>query len=471
MVGKRDESPLLGERSWRRRGSRSLPDLHDIAGRREPNPISGWGIDPDVAWDGEPEWAGELVGGQIAQGLAADLDEAGWFAPRPVQRRRLRDPGAPPALVRRSTWLARFNPGLSVGKDRVFDDSDPMTFYDWDDPVAALSWAPLSGEPGRTSQAQPHSPSHVTVINLIADMAVGDLVFVLRAQPGDSFRKPVPDPLGWKRFAYLVGVWWVEATVDYPSVDGQTYPLAFCVPLVQFDDPVPVARAYDWVPELRNVSGLKVPGGINAVREDVAPALAAACSLPMEIFTVTNDSLPALAVALRALDTGPVAPMRRYMADASVRYERIRDIEIAAMVAVKDLYLTAGYAVVDVSRTRRIGYDLAVVHPSREDLILQVEVKGTDKRDDNTVTITDHEFAAAQESVAMGDGRWWLYAVTQARHLNFRRLHLHKAHDVHPGWANRVVNPGAAIVNPLRRLAQLPRTAWQTGPVPKPQGG
>ena len=413
--------PLKGERSWRRAGQVG-PSLEEVAGHLEPHPIAGVDIDDGWAWEEMPEWQTDLIGETVADGLAADLDTAGWYGPRPVGRRRLRDAGRQPAQVRRAAWIARFNPGLSLGPNAVFDDSDPMSFYSWGDPRNALTWAQLSGEPCRTSQAKPHSGSHRTVVNLIADVAVGDLVFVLRTPPTDINKKSVPDPLGWRRQAHLVGVWWVEAKASYPSVDGWTYPLAYCVPLVLFDEPVPVAMAREWVPELSSVTGLSLPGGIKSVTEGQAAVLAGACSLPMEIFTVDNADLPALATALRSLDTGPVQPMRRYMVDADARYERTRDIELAAMVAVKDLYLSQGYAVADVSRSRRIGYDLAVGHPSCESIVMQVEVKGTDKATDAGVMLTSHEFDAARQSIDARNQRWWMYTVTKARHPKHRLL-------------------------------------------------
>ncbi len=113
--------------------------------------------------------------------------------------------------------IAGFNPGLSLGPNAAFDDSDPMSFYSWDDPRMALTWAQLSGEPYRTSQAEPHSGSHRTIVNLITDVAVGDLVFVLRTPPTDINKKGVLDPLGWRRQAHLVGVWWVEAEGFVPK--------------------------------------------------------------------------------------------------------------------------------------------------------------------------------------------------------------------------------------------------------------
>jgi hypothetical protein len=251
-----------------------------------------------------------------------------------------------------------------------------------------------------------------------------------------------------------------RAKASYPAVDGWTYPLAYCAPLVRFDEPVPVAMARERVPELSSVTGLSLPGGIKSLSEGQAVVLAAVCSLPMEIFTVDNGDLPALAAALRGLDTGPVRPMRRYMVDAAARYQRTRDIELAAMVAVKDLYLSQGYAVADVSRSRRIGYDLAVGHPSCEDIIMQLEVKGTDKGSDAGVMITSHGFEAARQSVAASDERWWLYTVTKARHLKHRHLTPYRDREIHPGWDARVVNPGAAAVRPLRRLDRLSATAW-----------
>lgn len=459
MPPREEFKPLRGERSWRR-ARIPVPDLREVAGIWEPNPISGWAIEPGYAWESVPGWADELIGQRVGAELAVDLEEVGWFEPRASGVRRLRDPGELPNDVRRSAWLAKFNPGLSVGPDAVFADSDPVTFYEWDDPPAALRWAQLTGEPGQTSQAKPHSGAHRRVVNLVGDMAVGDLVFVLRTRPTDSNRNDLPDPLGWKKSAHLVGVWWVEATVAYPNADGWTYPNAYCAPLVKFDEAVPVAKAREWVPELHDVSPLSLPGGVQSLTEGQAMVIAAACSLPVEIFTVNHADLPVLAARLRSLNTGPVEPLRKYLASATVRYERTRDVEVAAMVAIKDLYLSNGYAVADVSRTRRIGYDLAIVHPSREDPHLQVEVKGTDKRTDDTVAITDHEYAAAGQSVGVGDGRWWLYSVTQARHASHRKLHLYTADEVHPAWAERVTNLGAALKNPLKRLDALPPDAW-----------
>lgn len=451
---------LKGERVWRRAQSTGST-LEETAGHLRPHPIAGEDLDDNWAWDGLPEWQAQLIGETVANELAGDLDTAGWYQTRPTNRRRLRDSGRQPMQVRRTSWLARFNPGLSLGPDAVFDESDPMTFYPWEDPMRALTWAQLSGEPYRTSQAEPYSGAHRTVVNLIADVAVGDLVFVLRTPPTDINKKSMPDPLGWRRQAHLVGVWWVEAKASYPSIDGWIYPLAYCAPLVLLDEPVPVSMAREWVPELSDVSGLRVPGGIKSVTEGQAAVLAAACSLPTEILTVDNADLPALATALRSLDTGPVQPLRRYLADATARYERTRDIELAAMVAVKDLYLNKGFAVADVSRSRRIGYDLAVGHPSCESVVMQVEVKGTDKASDTGVMITSHEFEAARESIDARNRRWWLYTVTKARHPNHRHLTVYSDCDVHPSWNRRVVNPGAAAARPLRRLDRLPAAAWQ----------
>ncbi len=186
----------------------------------------------------------------------------------------------------------------------------------------------------------------------------------------------------------------------------------------------------------------------------------------MDIFTVDNADLPALATALRSLDTGPVQPMRRYMVDAAARYERTRDIELAAMVAVKDLYLSQGYAVADVSRSRRIGYDLAVGHPYCESIVMQVEVKGTDKATDAGVMLTSHEFDAARQSIDALNQRWWLYTVTKARHLKHRQLTAYRDSEVYPSWDTRVVNPGAAAARPLRRLDRLPAAAWNDQPAP-----
>ena len=451
---------LKGERSWRR-ADQVRTSLEETAGHLEPHPISGLGIDHDAGWDEVPEWQRILIGDTVAGELAADLEAAGWYRPRPNSRRRLRNSGPQPAEVRRVAWLARFNPGLSVGPTAVFDDSDPISFYSWNDPVAALEWAQLSGEPYRTSQAEPYSRAHRTVANLIEDVAVGDLVFILRTPPTDVDGKSLPDPRQWRRQAHLVGVWWVEAKASYPHVDGWTYPLAYCVPLVLFDEPVPVAMAREWVPELASVTGLSLPGGIKSITEGQAAVLAAACSLPMEIFTIDNADLPALAAALRGLDTGPVRPMRQYMVSAAARYERTRDIELAAMVAVKDLYLSNGYAVADVSRSRRIGYDLAIGHPFCEDIVMQIEVKGTDKATDRGVMITSHEFEAARQSIDATDQRWWLYTATKARHLNHRQLTPYRDCEINPSWGHRVVNPGAVDARPLRRLDRLPATAWQ----------
>lgn len=451
---------LHGERVWRRSG-RSRLELTEVSGEREPHPVSGFGIEDGFGWEDKPAWFDDLAE-DLAAELAGELNEAGWNGRRPTARRTLLDPGKPPAVVRRSAWLARFNPGLSVGQAAVFDDSDPVSFYPWANPTEALTWMQLSAAPGRTSQAAPGTAAHTTVTNLIRDIAPGDLIFVLRSAPSDVNKKATADPLGWPREAHLVGVWWAELKAEYPHVDGNTYPETCCVPLVEFDQAVRVPLARRWVPALQDISALRVSGGLKSLREGEAFALAAACSLPMEIFTVENADLPALAAELRRLETGPIKPMRDYVASATARYETIRDIELAAMTAVKDLYLERGYAVADVSRQRRIGYDLAAGHPSREEILFEIEVKGTDKASDGAVALTDHEYAAAKVSAAASDLRWWLFTVTQARHPSRLAISDYAATEVVPAWANRVVNAGAATANPLRRLDRLAKSAWGT---------
>lgn len=465
-----DQGPLRGRRVIREGApATSLeeePDLSEYQLSAAANTRRGYGWQWDAGseagwWDGLPQWAEHLVTGEVAEHLSVELEEAGWHSDRPVTRRRLRDAGSAPEQVVRSAWIASYNPGLGWS-DAGFGISDPMDWDLWDDPASALWWPQLNGCPWATSQAEPHSAAHTRVINRISDVAVGDLVFVLRTPPTDELRRPIPDRLGWPKQAHLVGIWWCEVKINFPHVDGWSYPAAHCVPLVFFDEPVPVRRTRDWVPELHEVTALKLPGGIRTLTETQAFALAAACSLPTEVFTVPNTDLPALAVALRTLDTGPIAPQREYMRSATARYERTRAIELAAMEAVETAHVTDGFAVVDVSRTRRIGFDLAVGHPSTEDISKQIEVKGTDKKDDSTVAITDHELAAAQASVKEEAQRWWLVSVTQARHPDHRRMHDHSDSEITTSWTERVVNPGASSKNPLKSLTKLPSTAWET---------
>ena len=463
-----ESGPLRGRRVFRE-GTTSL-SLREADGLRsyregvlmgtEPGWGWDWGVDAEGGWwDYQAGWARDLVTGAVASNLLAEMASAGVHRTRPADRRRLRDPGAPPARVTRSAWIASYNPGLGWS-DPAFGDSDPLNWALWTDPADALEWPQLDGSPNATSQAEPRSAGHTKVINMIDDVAVGDLIFVLRTPPTDSQRTPIPDRRRLVRQAHLVGVWWCEVKVRFPHVDGRSYPAAHCVPLVLFDEPVPVRRTREWVPELHDVTALKLPGGIRMVTESQALALSAACSLPTEIFTVPNTDLPALAAALRTLDTGPIAPQREYMRSATARHERTRAIELAAMQVVESAHVKDGFAVVDVSRTRRIGFDLAVGHPSTDDISKQVEVKGTDRKDDSAVAITDHELAAAQASVAEGEQRWWLISVTQARHPDHRSMHDHGDQEVTTSWTNRVVNPGSSARNPLRALTKLPRAAW-----------
>jgi hypothetical protein len=467
-----EQGPLRGRRLIREAvHSSSLDDHPELArypavARADTEPGWGWDWQPESDaswWDDLPGWAGDLVTGAVAQELAAELDVAGWFGDRPAVRRRLRDPGAPPAEVVRSAWIASFNPGLGWSRPD-FGDSDPVGWALWDDPMDAFTWPQLNGCPNATSQAEPYTAGHTRTINRISDVAVGDLVFVLRTPPTDDQRRPVPDRCRLRRQAHLVGVWWCEVKINFPHVDGWSYPAAHCVPLVRFNEKVPIKQTRDWVPELHEVTALKLPGGIRTLTETEALALSAACSLPTEIFTVPNADLPALASALRRLDTGPVAPQREYMRSAAARYERTRAIELSAMEAVETAHVNDGFAVVDVSRKRRIGFDLAVGHPSTPEIWKQIEVKGTDKANDSGVAITDHELAAARDSVAEGLDRWWLMSVTQARHPDYQVIHERSDRDVASSWQDRVVNPGAAAANPLQRLTELPAKSWQTPP-------
>ena len=474
VKGQRDQlmgevGPLRGRRVFRESARSIAADqwsgLGDYGASALPAPPLEygwyWSAESDAEWwDELPAWAEQLVARHVAPQLQDDLEAAGCFSDRPTKRRRLLDPGKPPERVVRSAWIASYNPGLGISIPG-FGSSDPMEWRLWCDTYDAFTWPQLNGCPYATSQAVPHTSAHSKVINMISDVAVGDLVFVLRTQPTDVDGNPVPDPLAWRRQSHLVGVWWCEAKLTFPHSDGFTYPTAHCVPLVLFDEAVPIKQTRDWVPELHGVTALSLPGGIRTLTETQALALAAACSLPTDIFTVPNADLPALAGALRALDTGPVAPQREYMRSAAARYERNRAVELAAMHVVERSHVDAGFAVLDVSRTRRIGFDLAVGHPSTEQIWKQIEVKGTDKKDDSAVAITDHELAAAEASVSEGEDRWWLISVTQARHPTYQRLHEHSDREIAAEWVDRVVNPGAALSNPLRRLTKLPSTAWQ----------
>ena len=397
--------------------------------------------------------------GSVAEHLSAELEEAGWYSDRPSIRRQLRDPGLGPKRVVRSAWIASFNPGLGW-TDLEFGDSDPLSWRLWENPMDGLQWPQLNGCPRGTSQAEPYTAPHTKVVNMISDVAVGDLVFVLRTPPTDQSRRPVADRRGLPRQAHLVGLWWCEVKINFPHTDGGSYPAAHCVPLVLFDEPVPVRRTRGWVPELHDVTALKLPGGIRTLTEVEAIALASACSLPTGIFTVPSADLPAMAAALRTIHTGPIAPQREYMNSAAARYERTRAVELAAMEAVEAAHVEDGFAVVDVSRTRRIGFDLAVGHPSTEGIMKQIEVKGTDRKDDSLVAITDHELAAAQASHAERRQRWWLISVTKARHPSHREMHEHADTEVVTDWAGRVVNPGAALNSPLKILRDLPAESW-----------
>lgn len=436
------EEATKGEHNWRLT-PRHLPTAHMLDGIPVPDAASG-----SDSWDEDPDWLQRVVN-EVAHDVAIDLDVAEWHDARPILGRRLRDPGAVPRSMGRSAWLVRFNPAM-------FDGSDPYDYFDWNDPVRALD-RPLV--PEALTKKPAGSRTMTTVANYLRDVAVGDVLFVLRTPPTSSDRSPTDDPLGLRRVAHLIGVLWVEVKADFLVGNGRTWPQLRYVPLVQFTEPVPVPQARAWIPGLTGVSALRLPSGFLALRSHEAVAVAAACSLPLEIFSVDHSSLPTLSTHLRRLDTGPVQPLRDYLASATIRYEKLREIEGRAMAAVKDIY-RKNFTVVDVSGRRRLGYDLAVGHAKTRSVNYQVEVKGTSKQTDTTVALTDHEYAAAELSAAAADGRWWLYVVTKALQRVPDQPIPRQASAIVPAWRDRISNPLAAAANPLRRLNRLPRRAW-----------
>lgn len=410
-----------GERMWRLPPG-GLPAAQSLDGIPVPDATV-----PDD-WHEGPDWTARVVD-EVAGDLAIDIDTAGWHAATPASGRRLRDPGSVPKSVQRSAWLVRFNPGL-------FDDSDPYQYFEWDDPVAALQY-PLVPE-ALTKQAV--GPVLTTVANYLRDVAVGDLLFVLRTPPTTEDGSPASDPLQLRRVAHLIGVLWVEIKVDTPIAGDTSWPELRYVPLIRFTEPVPIPQARVWMPGLTGVDPLRLPQGFLPLRSGEAIAVTAACSLPLEVLTVEHAGLTHLSAELRKLNTGPVQPLRDYLASATVRYAKVREIEGRAMAAVKDIYRNR-FAVVDVSGRRRLGYDLAVGHVKTQHLHYEVEVKGTSKSSDATVTVTDHEYAAAEASAAAGDGRWWLYTVTKALQPLPDPPLPRQATSIVPAWKTRIVVP------------------------------
>ena len=97
-----DEGPLRGRRVFREGAPVSSlgdePGLSDYEASATADTREGFGWQWDAEsdadwWDGLPSWAERLVNGQVAELLSVELEEAGWYSNRPVDRRRLRDPG------------------------------------------------------------------------------------------------------------------------------------------------------------------------------------------------------------------------------------------------------------------------------------------------------------------------------------------------------------------------------------------
>ena len=438
------EKGLQGEGRWRREFGTDkklvLPAWEDFPSER-------------------PEWIDRLISGVVAGEVETRLGEAGWYGSQSGDR-RLRNLGAAPIEVARSSWLARFNPGLSApGPYQVFMESDPLVFYPWDSPAIGSEGPDLDSTPGQTTQAEIGSRPQTRTGNTIRDVAVGDFVFVLRTRCQDINKKVVPDPSEMRSGAHIVGVWWVVAKCSYPSSRGAFIHGAYCLPLVKFTEPVHVNTARKFVPALMNVTPLTMAGGILPLREQDSFCIAAACALPMEIFNTPNSDLFVLSAELKKLNTGPIKPMLDYMKSATVRYEAIRDIELAAMVTVKDKWMKDGFAIADVSSMRGIGYDLAASDNSH-DVTHEIEVKGTNNDNTSTIKVTTNEYKAAEASQA--SGRWQLHSVTRATHPDFREHLTHSAVDVVPGWKDRISDAKTSSNKPLTRILNLPASDWKT---------
>lgn len=314
------------------------------------------------------------------------------FKPRSVMRsspRRLGDGPDPPTSSEQPWSSFNERKDRTRHRRRLFVAKYNAAW--WGDPWAEQSlWHPTRPEcwiDDTTTRDAKGDREGISAQPDMADMTPGDLILVMRVAYDNTRRggklRPAHDPSPFRGRAKFIGVWWVvRRETRWFAGGGRPSTAIWHLPLVRFadSDAVDVRAVRSLDRTIARARPMVTPNWtvVGCADGNEEAALAAACSLPSDVFTEPN--LPGLAARLARLRCGMRDQDKRYWTEIQYRHQ-IRSMTAATAIRRSEEHLTRqGWLTESKETEPRWGGDLdckRVITAGAPLEHLCVEVKGT----------------------------------------------------------------------------------------------